>query len=123
MLDIGSEGKAPCEGGLEAVVLGNGKLTDRICGPARTGGAFDEVPAPPEAHGVECGVDDLEPEAAPRPGKALVEVAARDPGTIREFWPIPVDGREAAAASTLSQTDLEPGFRPEVCVVFFARRI
>jgi hypothetical protein len=106
------------------VDLGNGKLTDRICGPANAGGAFDEDPAPPDAHGVECVAVCLEPDAAPRPGKAVDEVAARDPGTRREFWPIPEDvGREAAAASTLSHTALEPAFRPDVWVVFFARRI
>jgi len=84
---------------------------------------LEEVPAPPDAHGVECGVVCLDPEAAPNPGKAFDDTAALEPGMIRELCPIPVDGRDAAAASTLSQTVLEPGLRPEVWVVFFARRI
>lgn len=65
----------------------------------------------------------LDPEAAPSPGKAFADTAALEPGIIRCLWPIPVDGREAAAASTLSHTVLEPGLRPDVWVVFFARRI
>jgi hypothetical protein len=60
-----------------------GKLTDLICGPASAGGAFDVVPAPPDAHGVECGVD-CRDDAAPRPGKAVdADSAAREPGTTR----------------------------------------
>ena len=65
----------------------------------------------------------LDPEAAPSPGKAFDDTAALEPGMIRWLCPIPVDGREAAAASTLSHTVFEPGLRPDVWVVFLARRI
>jgi len=54
LLELGKEGKAPCEGGFDLVDdFPVGKLTDRICGPVKAGGAFEVVPAPPDAHGVE----------------------------------------------------------------------
>jgi hypothetical protein len=72
----------------DAVVV-LGKLTDRIWGPASTGGALELDPAPPDAHGVEWVAFDLLPdEEAPSPGKADEEArAAREPGMIRWLAP------------------------------------
>jgi len=53
-----------------------------MIGPARAVGAFDDDPAPPDAHGVECVDDFVGPlDGPPRAGNEPDEAAPDAPGT------------------------------------------